>query len=56
MGYQTVRMKLQCILTIDGVTFLEMLADEIISISCDMNPPGGWVNRKINMKTGEVVG
>lgn len=43
-------------LAIDGVTFQELLDDEIMSISCEMDPPGGWVNRKINMKTGEVVG
>ena len=42
-------------LAIDGVTFQEMLGDEIMSISCEMDPPGGWVNRKINIKTGEIV-
>ena len=42
-------------LAIDGVTFKEMLDNEIMSISCEMDPPGGWVDRKINIKTGEVV-
>ena len=28
---------------------------EIMSISCDMDPLGGWVDRKINVKQGEVV-
>lgn len=42
-------------LAIDGVTFQEMLDNEIMSISCEMDPPGGWVSRKINIKTGEVV-
>lgn len=41
-------------LAIDGVTFQEMLGDEIMSISCEMDPPGGWVNRKINVKTGKL--
>ena len=43
-------------LAIDGVILQEMLDDEIMSISCEMDPPGDWVNRKINIKTGEVVG
>lgn len=43
-------------LAIDGVTFQEMLDDEIMSISCEMDPPGGWINRKINIITGEIVG
>lgn len=43
-------------LAIDGVTFQEMLDDEIMSISCEMDPPGGWVNKMINIKSGEIVG
>ncbi len=43
-------------LAIDGVTFQEMLDDKIMSVSCEMDPPGGWVDRKINVKNGEVVG
>lgn len=42
-------------LAIDGVIFQEMLDDEIMSISCEMDPPGGWVDRKINIKNGEIV-
>ncbi len=42
-------------LAIDGVTFNEMINDEIMSISCDMDPPGGWVDRKINVKRGEII-
>lgn len=43
-------------LAIDGVTFQEMFDDEIMCVSCEMDPPGGWVDRKINVKNGEVVG
>jgi hypothetical protein len=43
-------------LAIDGVTFREMIDDEIMMVSCEMDPPGGWVDRKINIKNGEVVG
>lgn len=42
-------------LAIDGVIFQEMLNDDIMSIDCEMDPPGGWINRKINIKTGEIV-
>lgn len=28
---------------------------EIMSISCEMDPPEDWVDRKINIKTGEIV-
>ncbi len=41
-------------LAIDGVTF-HGIGDEIMSVSCEMDPPGGWVDRKINIKSGEVV-
>ena len=43
-------------LAIDGVIFQEMLDDEIMRISCEMDPPGGWVDRMINIKSGEIVG
>ncbi len=43
-------------LAIDGVIFQEMFDNEIMSISCEMDPPGGWINRKINIKSGKVVG
>lgn len=43
-------------LAVDGVTFQGMIDDEIMSISCEMDPPGGWVDRKINIKNGEIVG
>lgn len=43
-------------LPIDGVTFQEMLDDEIMSISCEMDPPGGWVDRKIHVKSVKIVG
>ena len=42
-------------LAIDGVTFQEMLDNEIMSISCEMDPPGDWINRKINIKSGEEI-
>lgn len=41
-------------LAIDGVTFHE-IDDEIMSISCEMDPPGGWVDKKINIKSGEII-
>ncbi len=41
-------------LAIDGVLFQEMLDDEIMSISCEMDPPGSWVCRRINIKSGEI--
>ena len=43
-------------LAIDGVKFQEMLNDEIMSISCEMDPPGGWVDRMIDIRSGEIVG
>lgn len=43
-------------MAIDGVKFQEMLNDEIMSISCEMDPPGGWVDRMIDIRSGEIVG
>ncbi len=39
----------------DGVTFQEIMDDEIMIVSCEMDPPGGWIDRKINRKTGKCL-
>ena len=42
-------------LAVDGVISLGMIDEEIMSISCEMDPPGCWVDKKINIKSGEIV-
>lgn len=41
-------------LAIDGVTFQEIIDCQFMRISCEMDPPGGWIDRIIDMNTGEV--
>ena len=41
-------------LAIDGVTFVG-IEDYKMQISCEMDPPNGWVDKKINVWTGEVI-
>ena len=41
-------------LAIDGVILGEMVSEDVIEISCEMDPPGGWVSKMINISTGEL--
>lgn len=42
-------------LAIDGVTFEEIVDYHTMRISCEMDPPGGWVERIIDTNTGEII-
>lgn len=42
-------------LAVDGVTFEEIIDNQIMRISCEMDPPGGWVDKKIDIQTGAAV-
>lgn len=42
-------------LAIDGVTFQEIVDDEIMIVSCEMDPPEGWIDKKINVKNGKCL-
>ena len=41
-------------LAVDGVIFEDTVSDNVIEISCEMDPPGGWVTKEINIISGEV--
>lgn len=43
-------------LAVDGVTFGGIVNNQIMKVSCEMNPPGKWVERKIDIHTGKIVG
>ena len=42
-------------LAVDGVSLIEIINDEIMSLSCEMDPPGGWVDKLIDIKSGEII-
>lgn len=44
----------QSMLAEDGVRVVEeMENDNVLVLSCEMDPPGGWVTRKINIYDGK---
>lgn len=46
-------------LAVDGVIIHEVCQDEnqqaYLRISCEMDPPGGWVEKHVNLKNGELL-
>lgn len=42
-------------LAIDGVVLEEIENDTVLVLSCEMDPPGGWVTRKINILNGMEI-
>ena len=45
----------QSMLAEDGVVVKEMENDNVLVLSCEMDPPGGWVTRKINIYDGKEI-
>ena len=45
----------QSMLAEDGVVVGEMENDNVLVLSCEMDPPGGWVTRKINIFDGREI-
>ena len=43
------------ILAVDGV-LCNGIEKDTMSLSCEMDPPGGWVDRKISLLDGRVMG
>ena len=41
-------------IAVDGILFNDVIND-IMHIQCEMDPPGGWVERQIDLRTGSVV-
>ena len=41
-------------LAIDGTKFVGFASDDIMEISCDMDPPGGWVDKRISIRDGAL--
>lgn len=42
-------------LAVDGVTFSGVSEDGVLSVSCELDPPGGWVDKRLNILTGKEV-
>ncbi|RKM56244.1 hypothetical protein D6853_05475 [Butyrivibrio sp. X503] len=38
----------------DGVV-CDSIEDDIMTISCEMNPPGGWIERKLSLVEGKII-
>lgn len=43
----------QSMLAVDGVVVQEIENDSVLVLSCEMDPPDGWITRKINIFNGE---
>ena len=41
-------------LAVDGIVF-NRIEEDSMSVSCEMDPPGGWIDKKIDLLTGKVV-
>jgi hypothetical protein len=41
-------------LAVDGV-LCDCIADDTMMISCEMDPPGGWIERKISLIDGRII-
>ena len=42
-------------LAVDGVAF-DHIGHDTMTLSCEMDPPGGWTKRTISLKDGRVIG
>ena len=41
-------------IAVDGVLLKKIEGDAII-VSCEMDPPGGWVNKRISLSSGKLI-
>lgn len=41
-------------LAVDGVTF-GGISGNVLDISCELDPPGGWVDKRLDIRTGEEL-
>ena len=41
-------------IAVDGVTFYKTEGDTMI-VSCEMDPPGGWIEKRISLSDGKLV-
>lgn len=41
-------------LAVDGVTFGDIRGD-VLEISCELDPPGGWVEKRLDIQTGKEL-
>ena len=41
-------------IAVDGVILKEIEGDSIV-VSCEMDPPGGWVNKRISLSSGKQI-
>lgn len=41
-------------IAVDGITWRERIGDRIL-LSCEMDPPGGWVDVELDARTGEQL-
>lgn len=41
-------------LAVDGVTF-GGVSENVLEISCELDPPGGWVDKRLDIRTGEEL-
>lgn len=41
-------------LAVDGVTFGDIHGD-VLEISCELDPPGGWVDKRLEILTGREL-
>lgn len=42
-------------LAVDGVTFSGVSENGVLSVSCELDPPGGWVDKRLSILTGKEV-
>lgn len=42
-------------LAVDGCLFCEMRDDTIMRVSCEMDPPGGWTDSRIDITNGTII-
>ena len=42
-------------LAVDGVLFKKMADADTMLVSCEMDPPGGWISRCLNIRNGEEL-
>ncbi len=42
-------------LALDGCLFCGMCGNTTMVVSCEMDPPGGWIHRTIDLRNGELL-
>lgn len=45
----------QSMLAVDGVVAEKIENDNVLVLSCEMDPPGGWVTKKVNIFSGKEM-